>query len=288
MEWSRRSLGITWPPSLRCWDRVASEHRPSCSALHVRGCVDLGCFVCRGIGCRGSAQHGVLCSENTFECVRCFHCPKGLESFPFLDISIKCGCLRLHCLPVQVMYPFLKCHCHACLQGVRWQVTTFHYIFPWTLLLGFHFLRFGCLCLSFLFLSSALIQTIILAAAPHPPTPAPLCVSLGCVCLTPLGGLLFSGRKLLGFNFSSNFLHLKCSQVMSPYQMPWLVGNCLLLVICSLSFFLSWSFEVGRKSGFDEVLFADVPHALLGQSVPVFLYVPSALNSSLRVDCPVR
>lgn len=83
-------------------------------------------------------------------------------------------------------------------------------------------------------------------------------------------------------------MHLKCSQVMSPYQMPWLVGNCLLLVICSLSFFLSWSFEVGRKSGFDEVLFADVPHALLGQSVPIFLYVPSALSSSLRVDCPVR
>lgn len=70
--------------------------------------------------------------------------------------------------------------------------------------------------------------------------------------------------------------------------MPWLVGNCLLLVICSLLFFLSWSFEVGRKSGFDEVPFADVPHALLGQSVPVFLYVPSALSSSLRVDCPVR
>lgn len=185
---------------------MASEHRPSCSALHVCGCVDLGCFVCRGMGCRGSAQHGVLCSENTFECVRCFHCPKGLESFPFLDISIKCGCLRLHCLPVQVMYPFLKCHCHACLQGVRWQVTTFHYIFPWTLLLGFHFLRFGCLCLSFLFLSSSLIQSSWPQHTHTHPRPA---LHLIRLCLLDTAGRL----ALLWREMEENYLNLISLQI---------------------------------------------------------------------------
>lgn len=75
-----------------------------------------------------------------------------------------------------------------------------------TLLLGFHFLRFGCLCLSFLFLSSSLIQTIILAAAPHPPRPALRLIRL---CLLDTAGRL----ALLWREMEENYLDLISLQI---------------------------------------------------------------------------